>query len=228
MPITKASGNSVTAAAKGDLVVGNATNDSGILSVGADATVLTADSTTSTGLKWAAAATPVTGSNWSLLSSATLSGSSTITISGISGKDKIMVLFASASSATASAEMNIRLNGSTSGYYNFGQYYQWQSTYAAGNFENVSGGSYSAIYGGRMSNNATSSVGGAVTITGCNSSGVKQFIAVNNGNAAGGTGQYGFSVQGYWDNSATVSSISLVSSVGNFDNGTLYVYTSAS
>ncbi len=56
MPITKASGNSVTAAAKGDLVVGNATNDSGVLSVGANNTVLTADSSTATGLKWAAAA----------------------------------------------------------------------------------------------------------------------------------------------------------------------------
>ena len=55
MPITKASGNSVTAAAKGDLVVGNATNDSGVLSVGANDTVLTADSSTATGLKWAAA-----------------------------------------------------------------------------------------------------------------------------------------------------------------------------
>jgi hypothetical protein len=55
MPITKASGNSVTAAAKGDLVVGNATNDSGVLSVGANDTVLTADSSTATGVKWAAA-----------------------------------------------------------------------------------------------------------------------------------------------------------------------------
>ena len=54
MPITKASGNSVTAAAKGDLVVGNATNDSGVLSVGANNTVLTADSSTATGVKWAA------------------------------------------------------------------------------------------------------------------------------------------------------------------------------
>jgi hypothetical protein len=62
MPITKASGNSVTAAAKGDLVVGNATNDSGVLSVGANNTVLTADSSTATGLKWSAPAS--TGYTW--------------------------------------------------------------------------------------------------------------------------------------------------------------------
>lgn len=53
MPITKASGNSVTAAAKGDLVVGSATNDSAVLSVGSANQVLTVDSSTTTGLKWA-------------------------------------------------------------------------------------------------------------------------------------------------------------------------------
>jgi len=56
MPITKASSSAVAPGAKGELVVGNATNDSGILSVGANDTVLTADSTTATGLKWAAPA----------------------------------------------------------------------------------------------------------------------------------------------------------------------------
>jgi hypothetical protein len=78
MPITKASGNSVTAAAKGDLVVGNATNDSSVLSVGANNTVLTADSAEATGVKWA---TPSSG-GMTLLSTSTLSGAST-TISSI-------------------------------------------------------------------------------------------------------------------------------------------------
>jgi|TARA_R110000822_G_scaffold272679_1_gene395178 hypothetical protein len=40
--------------AKGDLIVGTADNTAGILSVGANETVLTADSTTATGTKWAA------------------------------------------------------------------------------------------------------------------------------------------------------------------------------
>jgi len=56
MAITKASGNSVTAAAKGDLVVGSATNDSAILAVGTNDYVLTAASGETTGLKWAAPA----------------------------------------------------------------------------------------------------------------------------------------------------------------------------
>jgi hypothetical protein len=80
MPITKASSNAVAPAAKGDLVVGNATNDSGVLGVGSTDQVLTVDSTTATGLKWATAS----AGGMTLLSTTTLSGTTT-TISSISG-----------------------------------------------------------------------------------------------------------------------------------------------
>jgi hypothetical protein len=58
MPITKATASSIAPAAKGDLVVGSATNDASVLAVGSANQVLTVDSSTSTGLKWAAPATP--------------------------------------------------------------------------------------------------------------------------------------------------------------------------
>ena len=111
MPITKASSNAVAAAAKGDLVVGNATNDSGVLAVGSTDQVLTVDSSTATGLKWATALPSQTGNSgkylttngsatsWGTISaggmtsiaSGTMSGS-TVTLSSISASYKNLQL----------------------------------------------------------------------------------------------------------------------------------------
>lgn len=66
--------------AKGDLIVATAADTVSRLAVGSNDQVLTADSTTATGLKWAA---PSSG-GMTLLSTTTLSGATT-TISGISG-----------------------------------------------------------------------------------------------------------------------------------------------
>ena len=65
--------------AKGALLSATAASTPGVLAVGANDTVLTADSTASTGLKWA---TPAAG-GMTLLSTTTLSGAST-TVSSIS------------------------------------------------------------------------------------------------------------------------------------------------
>lgn len=78
MPISKASSSAVAPGAKGDLVVGTTTNDSGILGVGSTDQVLTVDSSTATGLKWAAAS----AGGMTLISTTTLSGSS-VTLSSI-------------------------------------------------------------------------------------------------------------------------------------------------
>jgi len=74
-------------AAKADLIVGTGSAAFDNLTVGADGTVLTADSTVSpTGLKWA---TPAAGGGMTLLSTTTLSGATT-TISSISGSYKTL------------------------------------------------------------------------------------------------------------------------------------------
>lgn len=73
MPITKATASSIAPAAKGDLVVGSATNDASVLAVGSANQVLTVDSSTSTGLKWAAPASGSTFAGCSLQKTSTQS-----------------------------------------------------------------------------------------------------------------------------------------------------------
>ena len=78
--MTKARVNGTTSNAKGDLVVGTGSTTAAALSVGTDGQVLTAASGQTTGLQWA---TPVSGS-MTLLSTTSLAGSASTTISSIS------------------------------------------------------------------------------------------------------------------------------------------------
>jgi len=109
MAITKATASSVAPAAKGDLVAGSATNDAAVLGVGADGTVLTADSTEATGLKWA---TPAAG-GMTVIASGSLSGSETV-ISSIPGTyNNLRLLIRNPRGATDNKELYIRINGDT-------------------------------------------------------------------------------------------------------------------
>ena len=107
MPITKASSSAVAPAAKGDLVVGNATNDSGVLAVGSTDQVLTVDSSTATGLKWATAS----AGGMTLISTTTLTGAS-VTLSSIpSTYNHLFVVLRNYCPATDAMPMYARFNG---------------------------------------------------------------------------------------------------------------------
>ena len=208
--------------AKGDLLVGSANDTVSRLAVASTAGYLLAvDSGETTGLKWAAA--PTSGANWSLLNAGgtALTGAATITISGISGKDKILVQVRGASSASVESTIGIRINGDTASNYK----------QSGGQVVNGTASAYdtdeSAIVTGSMSTNAASIVNAVVEISGGNASGVKAFLSSGGGTAAGGAGQVWRGGGGVWDNSATISSISVFSFTGNFDAGNVFIYTSA-
>lgn len=135
MPITKASGNAVTAAAKGDLVVGSATNDSSVLAVGANDTVLTADSTTATGLKWAA---PAGGGGFTSLASGSLSSTSTVVSITTTGY-KQLVIYVKDVTASADWFPLIRLNGDSGTNYTNVFTYMTSTTALASDASNTDG-----------------------------------------------------------------------------------------
>jgi hypothetical protein len=213
--------------AKGDLISATAADTPARLAVGANGTVLTADSAETTGLKWA---TPNAGANWTLLNTGgtALTGAQTITISGISGKDKILVLFAGASSVNASDYIGLRLNtDSGTNYTQRGGTVQGASTWAAGNVGTFDQSGATFIYVGEMSNNAGSFLQGYVELSGCNSSGVKAFTLSGGCFANGGSGHRFITGGGIYDSSSVITSVSAFSNSSNFDAGSIYVYTSA-
>ena len=209
---------------KGDLF-GYSTADARI-PVGANGTVLTADSAETLGLKWA---TPAGGSQvWTLLNTGgtALSGAATITISGISNQKQIMIFYIAASSASASSGIFFRINGDTGSNYSYsGQYSKINSTYGLNNFLGQGSTGYDAILSGAMGSNALSQVWGGAMIYGTdNSAGDFVFHSLGRGNAGTGSEQVGYNIFGVYEGSAALTSISINSSTGNFDNGTVYVW----
>jgi hypothetical protein len=211
----------------GDTIYSSSGSTPARLGIGTTGQVLTVSGGVPT---WATAAAGG-GTDWSLLNAGgtALTGAQTVTVSGISGKDKIMVIVEFASSASANSGIKVRLNTDTaSNYYAYGQRLIVQSTYASNVF-GVEASSADGITVGQMSLavGTGSEVSGYVLLSGCNSSGVKAFNSAGGGSPSGSDGNRFYTLGGYYNSASTISSVSVASTVGNLDAGTVYVYASA-
>jgi hypothetical protein len=112
--------------AKGDLIAATAADTPARLAVGTNGQVLTADSTASTGIKWA---TPATG-GMTLLHTVAMTGGSTVTQSGISGSYKHLLCVFNNVSAGGGDDFNLRFNSDT------GSNYRWWNQWAYTSFGN--------------------------------------------------------------------------------------------
>jgi hypothetical protein len=225
MAITKASSNAVAPAAKGDLVVGNATNDSGVLTVGANNTVLTADSAEATGLKWA---TPAAGQSYSLISTTATSSGSTVTVSGLSSYKNIILVFNNVSCNTANQYHYVKINGSTTAldYKQVATNINTPSTYGTAVLSGSSqfnSGNSSGITVSYNGSATSTTLSGYFMIENAQNTGVKSCFfqakagAANNAESYSGMAMFG---------GAAVSNISIQVGEGAFQSGNLLLFGS--
>jgi hypothetical protein len=118
--------------AKGALLSATAASTPGVLAVGANDTVLTADSSTATGLKWA---TPAAG-GMTLISTTALSGTSTV-LSSIPQTYKHLFLTFTNVTGSGSDSMQWRFNGNTSTQYSVLDFGDQNGTYTSGGAINL-------------------------------------------------------------------------------------------
>jgi hypothetical protein len=215
--------------AKGDLVPGTGADTFSRLAVGANDTVLTADSTTATGLKWAAAV--ASGSNFSLINSGgtALTGATSITVSGISAKNKLWIFISEASQVSTGGYITMTINADATAKYGYaGRNDIPQATYstavAGAIWVDINAASGYEIAGWATAANSTASAG--ILIDGCNSSGVKIINAISGVSPGSGANPRHYNTQGIYTGTSTVSSIKIATGAGNFDGGTIYIYGS--
>jgi hypothetical protein len=207
-----------TVDAKGDLIAGTADNTIARLAVGANDTVLTADSSTATGLKWAAAGS---SPNFALVNAGgtALTGNQTVTISGLSGKKQICIGIDSASTTNTGSDISIRVNGDTGTNYNIMAFKIANTTISStGSFFGL--GQFDI---GRIGTDAGHYLMGTMILDGCNSAGVKPMTFTGVVQFAG-SGNESFIGSGNYQGTSVVSSVSIRSANGNFDGGTIYVW----
>ena len=200
--------------AKGDLVAGTGADAFSRLAVGTNGQAIVADSTASTGLTYSNNA-PLGGMSILNSGGTNLTGAATITLSGLSNLSRISILMNSASSASAGSFISLRFNGDATANYGFSGNYQ-----SGGTLTNAYNQNSTAIPMGKQGSTAANVVSAMVNIEGCFSDGLIQY---NLGSSADGSGNETYNWTGFY-NGAKITSISIISTVGNFDGGIFYVF----
>jgi hypothetical protein len=212
-----------TVTTAGDLILGTGASAVTRLPIGATGRILSSNGTTAS---WELPPAASPAFTWTLLNSGgtALTGAAVITISGLSGYNNLFVRVDGASSASASSGIGIRLNGATTNY-------DWQTaefgapaSYSTSIINSNSSSGDSFIRMANMSSNAASVVSGVVNVSGASTAGVKVVNFAGGARASGGNTQNNFVGGATWTNSAAVTNLSLFSSAGNFDAGTIFVY----
>jgi hypothetical protein len=208
--------------AKGDLVAGTGADAFSRLAVGANDTVLTADSTAATGLKWA---TPSAGGGMTLINTGgtALSGTST-QVSSIPGTYKSLEIWVVNAQINADTEVGFTINNDTGAT----QYLHYrlfnQDTTPGSGSQKTSSVLLSAVGASYFVKNSTENMT-KIVIPNYSATGIKQFKVDFVGKQGGSAYTYMLNGLVYTYNTSAVTSFELRAiTTGSFSGGTIYVY----
>jgi hypothetical protein len=201
--------------AKGDLIAASAADTPARLAVGANGTALVADSTAATGLAYSANA-PLGGVS-SISTGVAMSGASSVTISGISAKSRLWIALAGVSTVNTGVFVGVRFNGDSSAVYG------WAGLTVIGSAGTPSfNQSGDQMYCFKTSNNAADTANAMINLSGAFAGGMQQMTV---GAQASGTNAESYQFfSAYYAGSAPITSVTVLSSSGNFDAGSFSVW----
>ena len=206
---------------KGDIYAATAAATPARLGVGTNGTVLKANSATATGLEWGSAAAPLV---WSLISTTSMSGSSTVTLSGLNYKN-LRLFVDNARSATSNVTFTIKPNGNGTDYINV-----FQSLGTPGSYSPLSVyGNYQSLGGISLASTGSSTattVSGYVDFSSADqTTGFKPYQSAGFPNyLAGATDRFSYAQAGLFTAAVAITSIDVLAGGGTFNAGTLRLY----
>jgi len=209
--------------AKADLLTATAADTPARLAVGSNDQVLTADSSTATGLKWA---TPGGATlNTSLITNGSTTSGTSLTLSSLTSYDQLFLSLTSLNSSANGSRLRIRINGvTTSVYVIMALENRLGSTFVGGGFTSAS---QSAFYSGNNYGfKDNTSNGTLIGLTNCKSSSGFTNVAISSTfEHFNTTDRVIYTAQNVFGSNATVSSITIDWEDGNtFSAGTYRLY----
>jgi hypothetical protein len=198
--------------AKGDIIAATAADTVARLAVGANDTVLTADSSTATGLKWAS---PAASGGITLLSTTTLSGAS-VTISGISSAYTDLYISVTGVTNNTAAGLLTFITNANDTQYSFGR--QWTGG-AETNFMNDGNLVPPVTFNRTVTGNHLFAYLPKYSIAGIARTG--EFFG---GYRAGTNAAFMYNGSYYTEGTDVISSLTLSNAGGTFSAGTVRIY----
>jgi hypothetical protein len=212
--VTITNSMATTITTNGDLIYGTGSGTFTRRGIGSTGQILTV---TGGVPAWETPAAP--SPNFQLLGSATLTGSATVTVSGISGKNQLYIFVEDGGTDTAGADIRLRLNTDSGSNYSY---------MGLGHIEGTGSIRVQTINGAQWLLGVQGNTGGggddiyaSVLISGTNTSGRKPISSTC---WARGNASYSTALSGNYAGTSAISSISINCNTGNLDEGTVYVY----